>query len=647
MNFLSSIVSENLINALGWTLIHSLWQGAAVALGFALVMLFMRRFSARTRYYMGVTALLLVLAMSVVTFAGIYRAGMEAPLAAAGVEGSEIALTGVAGIEENITTVMFFKNYFSRHLPLVVTIWMLGMLVLMLRLAGGFIYNQRLKSHQTRPLPGKWDNWMRAFRRKTGIRRTIQLMESALVKIPMTLGHFKPVILFPVGMVTGLPRDQVEALLAHELAHIVRKDYLVNIMQNFVDILFFYHPGVHWISSHTRAERENCCDDIAVSLSGDSINVARALSNIQGHGLSAANPAMAASGSRGLLGRIKRLVRPRTAGSSFAEGAVGAFILVVGLLTLVVSADAATAMNRDIGNDVAVAMDGAQPPQPAQPVQPADEEKDREKELEKKRQEKALKLEAMLKAEKMELKKKKEEMLKLKQKLRTQNRKLTTKEKEKLNMMRKELKLYEKKLQELEILNEKYGADREKVLESLEKEELLKMRKSELAAEKRKLEEKAQKLKQLEKDLLKKNGKLSKDDKKKLDTLKKELQIRMVKLKKSEFLMQEKMEMMRKEEAVMRAEEKKMQKEVEKMRRKEAVMREKMDRIKKILVTELLKDKLIADAADFEFKLNKKEFIINGKTQPEAVLKKYTGLYEKITGNKLGTDKSYSIGYIK
>jgi bla regulator protein BlaR1 len=243
MNVISSIISENLINALGWTIIHSLWQGAVIAIGFALVMFFMRRFSARTRYLVGVMGIMLIMAMSVVTFVSIYAPGMQGAAAITGAEGSAAAVTAAENTGENVTLAAFFKNYFNRHLPLVVTIWMLGVLVLVLRLAGGCIYNQRVKVHRTSPLPTSWQNRLETFCRQTGIHKPIGLVESALVKIPMTIGHFKPVILFPLGLVTGLPRDQVEALLAHELAHILRKDYLVNILQNLVDILFFYHPG--------------------------------------------------------------------------------------------------------------------------------------------------------------------------------------------------------------------------------------------------------------------------------------------------------------------------------------------------------------------------------------------------------------------
>ena len=104
----------------------------------------------------------------------------------------------------------------------------------------------------------------------------MKIKETVRIHTPMTIGHLKPIIFFPVGLLAGIPVDQVEAIIAHELAHIMRRDYLINILQNFVDIFFFYHPGVHWISARIRAEMENCCDDIAVEVVGDSIKFAKA-----------------------------------------------------------------------------------------------------------------------------------------------------------------------------------------------------------------------------------------------------------------------------------------------------------------------------------------------------------------------------------
>jgi len=142
---------------------------------------------------------------------------------------------------------------------------------------------------------------------KLQVNRAVQLMESALVQVPTVVGWLKPVILLPASALTGLTSEQLEAMLAHELAHIKRFDYLVNMLQTVVEILGFYHPAVWWVSHKIRAERENCCDDLAVSISGDRVRYARALTLMEEIRASRGELAVAASGGS-LFARISRLV---------------------------------------------------------------------------------------------------------------------------------------------------------------------------------------------------------------------------------------------------------------------------------------------------------------------------------------------------
>jgi bla regulator protein BlaR1 len=354
MIFISKLFSEELINAFGWTILHSLWQGAAIALGFALILFFMKKCSSRTRYYVGIMALLLVLSVSMVTFVHVYQSQIPAGGQEPGnmvMKTSTATLIGEppAPLEGNkdargflSKVIPFFQSYFNQHLPLVVSIWFMGILFMLLRLIGGVLYNQRVRVHQTKRVPVSWQKKLDNLCSQTEIKRKVSFLESALAKVPLTIGHFKPVILFPIGMITGLPKDQIEALLAHELAHIARNDYLINVFQNMVDIAFFFHPGVQWISSQIRSERENCCDDVAVSISGDSINFVKALANVPVFGVRNTEPALAATGhSYKLLGRIKRLLAPPKSGSTFGEGFAVALILGVCFFTVFLSASSA------------------------------------------------------------------------------------------------------------------------------------------------------------------------------------------------------------------------------------------------------------------------------------------------------------------
>ncbi len=352
MNIAALFLPERIVNALGWTLFHSLWQGALAALGFAVVLYFSRRYSARARYGLGLAVLALALLMSALTFWNHYESsGQAGPAAAlrlattAPGQALPVAAPGQGADMEPSRTpriVSFFSDYFARHLPLIVTLWLLGVLFLTLRFSGGMLYVQRLKCRQNRPLPQPWPERLRELAGKAGLRRELRLLESLRLRTPVVIGHLKPVLLLPVGLATGLPADEVEALLAHELAHVMRRDYLVNVLQNLVEILYFFHPGVRWISACVRQEREHCCDDFAVELCGDPQNYARALARLQVEGMGYPEPALAAAGrSQRLLRRIVRLLgRPRL-GHDFREGFVSALLLVFGLLGMLKLAGAA------------------------------------------------------------------------------------------------------------------------------------------------------------------------------------------------------------------------------------------------------------------------------------------------------------------
>jgi uncharacterized protein (TIGR03435 family) len=159
----------------------------------------------------------------------------------------------------------------------VVVFWLTGASVFSLRLLCGWIAAERLRSRMVRPASAEWQRILDRLGTRICLSRPVRLLVSGRVQAPAAMGWLRPIVLVPLGALAGLPAAQMEALLLHELAHIRRHDYLVHILQSAVEALFFYHPAVWWISGHMRAERELCCDDIAVSVTGDAIVYARAL----------------------------------------------------------------------------------------------------------------------------------------------------------------------------------------------------------------------------------------------------------------------------------------------------------------------------------------------------------------------------------
>jgi hypothetical protein len=174
--------------------------------------------------------------------------------------------------------------------------------------------------------------------RRLHISRAITLLESTLVEVPTVIGWLKPVVLLPASALGALSPSQLEAILAHELAHIRRHDYLVNLLQTLVETLLFYHPAVWWLSRRIRIERENCCDDLAVSLCGDPVAYANALADLESL-RSETTPthhiALAATGGS-LLHRVRRLLRAPSphSGRGPAWLAGSAALLLIGGIAL-------------------------------------------------------------------------------------------------------------------------------------------------------------------------------------------------------------------------------------------------------------------------------------------------------------------------
>ncbi len=342
MDFISSIISKELVYALGWTVVHSLWQAVGVAFIMAGVLLALQKHSSNLRYRLTCGALLVVLALAVFTFFDLYQFARHKNV----IEITQLALapsadaTPVLAETQVIPTLLErITSYFNDHLPLIVSVWLLGLSLFMIRLIGGLAYLDHLKTNYTYPLESHWEDMLEYLAEQLPIKRTVELMESALVQVPIVVGHFKPIILMPVGAVNGLTVEQVEAILAHELAHIARNDYILNVVQSVIEALFYFNPAVWWISANIRTERENCCDDVAIQLCKNKLTYAKALVAIQEMNQAAPNLAMAFGKRKGqFLNRIRRILNQSQNQSDMIEKITATGLLLAVLLGLTVSA---------------------------------------------------------------------------------------------------------------------------------------------------------------------------------------------------------------------------------------------------------------------------------------------------------------------
>jgi bla regulator protein blaR1 len=349
MKALESLLPPNVVEAIGGTLMHAFWQLAALALALMLGLALVSRRAAQTRYWLGVSTMGLMLLLPIVTFAYLYEPAPAQPdgltlvsstSTASSANFRQPAFRPLPPITPNMTPrhgegIMEEVSVFVQaNAYLLVGLWLLGMGFFALRFAGGYWRVQRLRKQGLSQVDPDLQSRFASLVARMGFRRPIVLLQSTLIDTPLVIGVFKPMVLLPVGLLTGLSMVQVECVLVHELAHVRRWDFLVNILQSMVEILLFFHPAIWWISRLVRDERENCCDELVLRLQNNKVQYARALLSLET--LRMRQPRMAMSSTGGAL---SRRIRRITGGDSreprnYSRGLLLGFITVVGLLVL-------------------------------------------------------------------------------------------------------------------------------------------------------------------------------------------------------------------------------------------------------------------------------------------------------------------------
>lgn len=325
MSLVSSLLSPVLVTRLGWTLLHFVWQGTALAALLLVLLFLLRRRSASARYLACCTVLLLMTLCPPITFLALTprlsqtaltpggTPGVADPTHATATAGNVKAATAKAAAAGNATIAFLpidalpVRPLLERLLPWLVIGWSLGVLLLCLRLVGSSLVVSRLVRRGVRPITGEWEARLRRLAGQMRLHRPIRLLESSRVQVPTVIGSVRAIILLPATMLTGLLPQQIEALLAHELAHIRRYDPLINLWQIALETLLFYHPAVWWVSRQARSEREQCCDDLAVQVVEDRAMYARALASLEALRSEARSFALASDGGD-LMARIRHIL---------------------------------------------------------------------------------------------------------------------------------------------------------------------------------------------------------------------------------------------------------------------------------------------------------------------------------------------------
>jgi bla regulator protein BlaR1 len=340
---------------LGTIFTDTLWQGIIIGLSLFIGTLFLKRGDARSRYNLAAVALLTFLLWTGFDLLRVIHMASQMPPLKAGIGNNLlrdfVPLQGNTGIPSsglNFSSITGFFSVFyeslARYYYFIVPLWITGIFMLSIRLAGGWVVASRTRK-KVFNLPSSWHNCADYLQKRLNISQKVSLKGSFNAISPMVIGYFKPVILVPSAIISSLSYNEMEAILAHELAHIRRHDFLFICIQNMAEILLFYHPVTWMISSFLNKEREKCCDDIAVSITNNSLPFAKAITLMENIRVNNNMPAALLIGSSNkLFIRIKRILHNGIRKSSLAERIAASVIIITGLF--LISAFAGYAHNK-------------------------------------------------------------------------------------------------------------------------------------------------------------------------------------------------------------------------------------------------------------------------------------------------------------
>jgi beta-lactamase regulating signal transducer with metallopeptidase domain len=342
--------SNPIFQSLAWTMVHSLWQFTIIAIVIGVVLSFIQNRSSSQRYNLLLGGTILMVVSSLITFFYILVGKTYTTNSASTEVVNPEIIPTINQLSSDVTTAIVnqsdyslytrLNTYIDEHISLILGIWLFGIMIAVFRLFSNIIYIQYIKSNMTFEVDEFWGGILEKIKSKFRIQKDIGLMESAYVRSPVVFGHIKPLILFPIGAINKLNPEQVEAILAHELAHIMRNDYIINIILTTIESIFYYHPAIWWISNQLKIEREHSCDDIAIKHIGDKLEYAKSLVALQEIAISTPQLSLAFAGqskSSQMVKRVSRLFIQNTRAISVREKGIAmvSIFVLLGALTLI------------------------------------------------------------------------------------------------------------------------------------------------------------------------------------------------------------------------------------------------------------------------------------------------------------------------
>lgn len=329
--------TQDLIRAFGWTLLHSFWQAFFVFACLRIVLRLWPQASAAIKYHLSFLSLAGISGWFIATLFAQLSALREAQAQQAiALQLDPAVITHAmqqAPVKSNGLQVMFpgMESYF----PFLVGIYIIGVTVMTIKLCLDLSQLRHMRRQGVTPMGTAWEHHLKELGKRMGITKKVQLFISETLQVPVMIGFLKPVILLPAAMVNNLSPEQLEAILLHELAHIRRNDYLLNIFQSIVETILFFNPFVWWISRNIRLEREHCCDDLVIAGTVQPMHYARALVALEEYRITANPMAMAAAHDKHhLLHRIKRIMEMKTKNLNYSQRFLALLIILTGLVSI-------------------------------------------------------------------------------------------------------------------------------------------------------------------------------------------------------------------------------------------------------------------------------------------------------------------------
>ncbi|GEM_PF-3674851 len=326
-----NIFSLGISKAAGWAVVHSVWQIILIAVVIKSLLLMLKKSSPVVKYRIVLTGLFVTFFAFVSTFLWYYTSSQ---LNDQTLSYQLIVFENTGGIYKS-SFIDSLLSFIDSNTHIIVLIWTIGIILYLLKIVFGFVYVEHIKKHNTIQIQDSFIENFNRLRDKIGVNKYVRFLESASVNVPMVIGHFKPVLLIPAGMLSGLSYSHIEAIIAHELAHVYRNDFIVNLFVAIIESLFFFHPLMWWMTTILEDEREKCCDDIAISVTGDKLLYAKALASVVEYSNVKPYLALSFSGNKQKLYlRISRLLKETNMKTSIREKIILPVALILICTTL-------------------------------------------------------------------------------------------------------------------------------------------------------------------------------------------------------------------------------------------------------------------------------------------------------------------------